>query len=319
MPRLDRRTVVVVVCLLAWTARLDATDRDGGNDCARPTTDWGDAPEGITAYMGFPTTAGRFPTCSALGVAGTDDFDPACPPIGSPQLGNPTGHVRHVQSGSGNFWLGCSGSADSPAGIDSESDGLTAFGLYPLPPSTPSACDPALIVDAVETPNYPWSIGGDEVILGTDASMPTGYSLFYTCQLYGLPISTYNCGNSRLAYLNICMDMNRDGDWNDSFRCGSTCGYEWAVKNAPITLPAGCYTQASPSFPVGPNRAQSWFRISISVDPVPETFPWQGSAGNTETDGALMGGETEDYTVNIFEATVSTGRMRWGTLKILYR
>src|SRR5262249_1463743 len=48
---------------------------------------------------------------------------------------------------------------------------------------------------------------------------------------------------------------------------------------------------------MGPNAGPSWLRITISDDPVPPDFPWNGSVslpGQT-----LQNGETEDYPVVI--------------------
>jgi len=109
----------------------------------------------------------------------------------------------------------------------------------------------------------------------------------------------YNCLAAKTVFLNILVDWNEDGDWNDNMNCQTrtSCAYEWAVKNSPITLPAGCATLTSPAFQTGPKTGHGWLRISISDDPVTDDFPWAGSA-QTAT-GALIGGETEDYPVEI--------------------
>jgi len=121
------------------------------------------------------------------------------------------------------------------------------------------------------------------------------------------------------TYLNILIDMNQDGDWNDSFSCDSgdsnSCAYEWAIKNQPILSGASIpgsnagYVTTSPYFRVGPNPGESWFRVSLSAWPVADDFPWKG--------GGMEGGETEDYPVTIGGST-PVRRTTWGMIKSKY-
>ena len=57
-------------------------------------------------------------------------------------------------------------------------------------------------------------------------------------------------------------------------------------------------------------------RITISDTPMPDDFPWNGTAGLPG--GLVQGGETEDYPVVIATPT-PTGGSTWGRLKVLYR
>jgi hypothetical protein len=267
--------------LLAAPATVPATDVDGPDDCVRILNDRGDAPEGFDAYPGVP---GRFPTCIAATPAGTQEA--ACPPISvSP---GPTGFVLHVNpEQERGFWLGCSDDA-APMGIDSEPDGKTSPG-GPL-----SACN-EIPVDCVETTSI-GDFGQDECFGDDDAGlmeMPT----LVPCSPATLKLRTYNCDEPKDVYLNVLIDMNQDGDWNDNFQCPSVCTFEWALKNVPVPLDSGCKTWTTPPFLVGPFDGVGWMRISLSEVPVPDDFPWNGSVSMPSAQ--IPRGETEDYLVSI--------------------
>src|SRR5262245_10693969 len=204
------------VLLLAGT--VFATDVDGPNDCTRSTRDFGDAPEGFDAYPGI---VGRFPTCMAPSAAGTQTG--ACPPISTPP--GLTGFVVHVNPDpDAGYWLGCGPAGGPPLGIDSEVDGKVS-------PGAPfSNCSPNLMVDCVEpTPIGPF--GQDECVGGDDAGLLSAAE-FATCTPSTVTFEIQNCSGPREVRLNILIDMNQDGDWNDNFECPSGCVYEWAVQNA---------------------------------------------------------------------------------------
>ena len=116
---------------------------------------------------------------------------------------------------------------------------------------------------------------------------------FSTCQPAGVTFTTSSCATEpRVVFLNILVDMNHDGDWHDAQLCEpNLCAYEWAVKNQPMTMPAGCGTHTSPSFLVGPTPGPSWLRISLTDFAVTDNYPWAGGAGES----GVIGGETEDY------------------------
>jgi hypothetical protein len=137
------------------------------------------------------------------------------------------------------------------------------------------------------------------------------------CTSTTIKFSTANCGLNRQVFLNVLLDMNQDGDWNDNFQCPSgACAYEWAVKNAVLPIGPGCEVHTSPGFLVGPRNGFSWMRISISDTPMPDDFPWNGTAGLPG--GVVAGGETEDYPVQISTPT-GVGDGTWGRVKVLYR
>jgi hypothetical protein len=157
------------------------------------------------------------------------------------------------------------------------------------------------------------SFGQDECLGDDDAgllSLPD----FMACRPASVAVSISNCIHSPM-FLNVLIDMNADGDWNDSFSCGpgtgATCAYEWAVKNHQVPGSSQtCLTHTTPEFAIGPNPGPAWMRVSLSPAPVTDDFPWDG--------GRLFGGETEDYPATI-HAVTPLARASWGRVKTLYR
>lgn len=97
-------------------------------------------------------------------------------------------------------------------------------------------------------------------------------------------------------YINVWVDLNRDGDWADTLQAPCPDGpnassSEWLVQNAPAPAVSGVFT-----LPVNlaniPNLLSStplWLRISISDSPAPAN-----SIGNGPAAGYRFG-ETEDH------------------------
>jgi hypothetical protein len=307
---------VIAALLMLAPVPVPATDVDGPDDCTRIIHDMGDAPESIPAYPSG--VLGKFPTCFAPGPAGTQEIAPGCPPIST--LPGATGFVLHtsVPASGGNYWLGCYPVPGGLMGIDSDLDGKV---------NTPSigfsACHPGLPTDCAQAAFLPvMTFDQDECFLdGSDAGLVTLPSL-QVCKPSTVTFTTANCaqGQIRQVYLNILLDMNEDGDWNDTFTCPPVpgpCAYEWAVKNVPFVLSVpGCETHTSPAFLVGPNNGFGWMRISISDFPMPDDYPWNGTV--SLPGGEMQGGETEDYPVEITSPTAVNGST-WGRLKVLYR
>jgi hypothetical protein len=303
-------TLTLMFGSLALAAPSSATDSDGGDDCAKSIMeDWGDAPEGVLAY---PGVIGAFPTCRAMNVVGTQEIAPGCAPISTPP--HVTGHIFHRQGpnlGVPSYWLGC---YVDPAGLRMGID-RDPEGKMNQPAQGVSFCDQGP-TDCVETA-FGLSWDQDECYGdGSDAGLASPPSLL-ACQPSSLIFSTHNCaGQARVVFLNILVDMNHDGDWNDVDLCSKpgACVYEWAVKNVTITLPPGCGSITSPAFLVGPDPGPSWLRISLTDDPATDDYPWAGGAGLS----GFIGGETEDYPAMI-EGTVPTLPSTWGGVKTLYR
>ena len=325
MFRIIRSATALVTLLLALALALAllptpsfATDADGPDDCARQTDDYGDAPEGIFAYsVSAPLVIGAFPTCIAAGAAGTQTFPPGCLPISTPP--GPTGYVVHRNFGVQNYWLGCYTVPGGAFGIDGDGDGKVN-----TPPAGFSACAPPILTDCMD----PLEGGFDQDECygdGSDATLNTKI-VFGTCASNTFAYDIYLCAPLGIVWqtnLNILVDWNQDGDWNDAFLCngpsGPYCVYEWAVKNVPVTIFPGCNALVTPTIAGGPfTKKNVWMRISISSDPVTDDFPWAGSTITTTGVNYLHDGETEDYLVDVTPPT-PTVPTTWGSIKAMYR
>jgi len=281
-----QRIGLALLLALAVPAPGRATDIDGPDDCQRTPVDFGDAPEGVLAY---PGVMGHFPTCSTPGAPGTLNL--VCSP-GGPAPGA-TGFVRHAHlATSSQYWLGCGLPGLPPMGIDGEADGKTNDNGAPM-----SACSPVVGVDCTETA-FGMTFGQDECYGSNDACLAAPVT-FTTCTLSGLSFPAYFCGpGERQVVLNILVDWNHDGDWNDEVQCpAGGCVREWVVQNMPILLQAGCNTINVPAFMAGATPGPAWMRITIDDNPVTLDFPWNGSAGVAGQ--SLLNGETEDYPVTV--------------------
>jgi hypothetical protein len=200
------------------------------------------------------------------------------------------------------FWLGssvpeiCQGSFDCVGGIDSDICGAKphciqeAFGMT---------------FNQDECPDDP-----------SDAGV-TALPVLSVCDTASITFRWTDLGVDQI-YLNVLIDLNQDGDWNDSFACttgdSTACAFEWAIKNYPISptikIPGSNlgYITTSPYFRVGPYAGESWLRVSLSLSPVNSDFAWNG---------ANMIGETEDYPVTIGGST-PVRRTTWGMIKSKY-
>jgi len=118
---------------------------------------------------------------------------------------------------------------------------------------------------------------------------------------------------ARELYVNVWLDFNRDGDWDDAMACDCANemtadrgpALEWAVRNQLLTnLPKGLHSIMTPPF-VSWHRlissdyraAPIWMRITLSDrpwQPLPTFAPMAGMAGCGPPDGYWIG-ETEDY------------------------
>ncbi|MEM7110963.1 MAG: hypothetical protein AAF614_00920 [Chloroflexota bacterium] len=126
-------------------------------------------------------------------------------------------------------------------------------------------------------------------------------------------------GAAATAYLNIWVDGNFDGDWDEIVNCNGTPAAEHIVINHPIDLNAlgiGTHnlTVVSELAPWS-NPSHGWLRASLSDSPAPLTlsqFDYSHGDGSGPAD-AYMLGETEDFLLpfnnNGADATQRTARM----------
>jgi hypothetical protein len=127
-----------------------------------------------------------------------------------------------------------------------------------------------------------------------------------------MPLTLPHCGWATFDYvvtvvepgtdlwINVWLDFNRDGDWDDTVDCSAGPASEWAVQNQFLfNLPEGQSTVTTPAFlsahPEGTHE-QIWMRITLSEQ------PWRGGSnpgargnGGSGPQTMYMIGETEDY------------------------
>jgi len=103
-------------------------------------------------------------------------------------------------------------------------------------------------------------------------------------------------------WVNVWIDWNRDGDWDDTLDCPEGPAPEWAVQNQFLfNLSAGINQITTPALlswhPDGGSEAEDiWMRITLSDQ------PWRGGSNPGAKGNAGSGpqakyeiGETEDY------------------------
>lgn len=104
-------------------------------------------------------------------------------------------------------------------------------------------------------------------------------------------------GGVRQRYINVWIDWNRNGSWNDLYQCPGALGSEWVVRNFPTNLGNGLHNITLPTF-LPPGQLDSldhWVRVSIADGLAPST-----PANPIQSDGRGVAigyrfGETEDY------------------------
>jgi hypothetical protein len=209
------------------------------------------------------------------------------PPFGT--VPGATGYIIHVDHRNAPLWIGCGGAG---VGYDEETEAKINL--------SPSLCGEGP-VDCVEGSPAGLQFGQDECVGAGDAGLIFPSS-FVACSTQVVAFNvTYDLppGPDYLFYINVLVDWNMDGDWNDTFLCPDRpeCVYEWAVKNEFALSAGGCGVVPSRPFLTGPKVGMAWMRVTITPSPVPDDFPWNGSAGLTG--GVFRGGETEDYLIAI--------------------
>ena len=113
--------------------------------------------------------------------------------------------------------------------------------------------------------------------------------------------------NDSHAYLNIWLDGNHDGDWEDDLDCDGLTAVEHIVIDQPINPSApGTFTVFAPTgnipVPLGGQNETMWLRATISDQPSVKTGQFQNPGQPLQEYGdgrgpatGLRWGETEDY------------------------
>ncbi len=134
-----------------------------------------------------------------------------------------------------------------------------------------------------------------------------------------LPVAIpLNCGYTQFKYtvtstvatrlyVNVWIDFNRDGDWEDAFKCALGPAIdglvrEWAVQNEVISVVPGLNTFTTPPFlAANPTKgADMWMRVTLTDQPI---GPAQGADGSGPV-GGYKYGETEDYLLRLTYAEI---------------
>jgi hypothetical protein len=235
--------------------------------------DFGDAPEGDTAYIN-PMVIGNFPTCM--------------------QVGPPNSFARHQCTTAPLFFGGyrdfeLDGNAGFCPAFGPNQYNMDECGPYQSPPSLPG--DPGLIMPTPMTLGLltPGVYGYVTCGSGAVKSLDTVCNLAQWGQDIDIWIhSMHGTG----GWLNILFDWNQDGDWNDTVKCQGANVFEHALVNWPVPYPfiGPASLLLPPPIQVGPNSGYVWARFTISE--VQKYFPWDGA-------GDFPDGETEDYLLYI--------------------
>jgi GEVED domain-containing protein len=247
--------------------------------------------------------------CVPFGVQATDVdgpfrdedfFDTGDAPNGVPAYPDGTlgrfpfiGHINNYDAW--NLWLGWyptnfNGSGDL-YGVDNDPD--LAFS------------------DCTETA-FGMTFGQDECIQDSTDMCLRSPVVLNPCEPTTFKMAYFILVSGFYSYLNILVDFNGDGDWGDVVYCEATRDSvpEWAIKNYEVVHPYPPWAIMDvPSFLVGPRAGPTWMRISLSSDPMPDTYPTHQTS--------ILGGETEDYPF-VIGGVVPTTRMTWGGLKSRY-
>jgi len=248
-----------------------------------PEYDLGDAPDcsnslpGVT-MLAYPSgVLGKFPTVYQMG---------------SPPYGPLHRHPRD------RFFLGPRVSLEAEADIGPDEDGIT--NLDPM--------NDAVNRDGADDG---WDIKESEGVYPPhDVNVPPLPPPAKTVMVHSV---TCTSTQATRAYVNVWLDLNRDGDWDDVLSGPDGAAEpEWAVQNQELSLPApGYYTFTSPPFNcshlVTEGGDPLWVRITIAEKQHLPTIltPGAGPAEGYEY------GETEDYYIRP-ESGPTAVKYDWG-------
>ncbi|MBN1363138.1 MAG: LamG domain-containing protein [Sedimentisphaerales bacterium] len=256
-----QRIVAIMLVLCAGLGQAPAGE-------TKPTADrdFGDAPEGALAYPSSGVI-GQFPTCIGVG---------------------PAAWIEHASQG---LYFGPK--ADVEAGGNA--------GMCPgFNPDAYNQDEGTNDGDAGLIQPRAYTIKG---AVGSEDVYPLIYfgleNLGSACLSYGwgttLDIEVHNRRTDlKEAYVNVLVDWNQDGKWQDSALCSYGEVPEHALVNFPV--PSGYSGPLSelspPNIQLGPSAGYVWSRFTISDRKVAEG--WNG-------DGVFTDGETEDYLLCVGE------------------
>jgi len=255
----------------------------------RNELDYGDAPDGSVAYLSEwdpfsdDDVLGHFPTCT-FGVGITHGN------IGKRYFGD---SVDYELNGNGGD---CSGSdGDELNALDGDA-GIRATKIYHIAQREAAAgLRPTWYVESAGR----WQCS---------------YDNFYTCEIaeWGRQLDlAYHVDDESGAYINVLIDWNFNGGWNDGhgrdIRCLDTDPpvlTEYVLRDFYVPQGHGMLSvMTPPTFRIGRQPGYVWMRCTITDVPINDEN-WTG-------DGVFADGETEDYLIYIADPTHSNYR-DWG-------
>jgi hypothetical protein len=146
--------------------------------------------------------------------------------------------------------------------------------------------------------------------------------LFVPCELASIQVEVSVPKELKPPYfLNALADWNRDSTWGGSSVCKRTGDAievnEWFIANLNLQelfdlSPGESRRLIIPDFLVGPQSGPTWFRFTLTTEPVvadPSRAGWDGS-------GLFSRGETEDYLVEVFSNSESAENSQNDLLKV---
>jgi len=229
--------------------------------------DYGDAPEGATAYP-YLGIAGQFPTCLTTG---------------------PAGYVQHAPVGG--MYLG--------GFVDFETDGNAGSCLFP--PYDSDECGGAMALDGGLMIAMPFTIDAAMSIVPCPGVAPGCFAYICDNAVWGMHVDLSVTNTTNVdVYLNVLMDWDQSGWWQGSSMCPNGPAAEHVLVD--FVIPAGFSGLLSalgpPSFLTGPYTGYVWTRFTVSDAPV--GIDWDGS-------GYFSDGESEDYLLCITEREAEYG------------
>lgn len=254
------RLALLVAILLLIASPAFASARPASDDPPVPS-DLGDAPDSTNHF--------------GVGMSAYPGVPANFPTVYDPATGLPRG-PRHLAP-KADSWLGASISGEADADLLPDADGVRNI----IPPAN--------------NPNNDWFDDGVFPVNPNDIVLPQ-------CQRtdFNYIVSGAAGVMSHPARVNVWIDFDRDGDWNDTLTCVTPAGVavsvpEWVVQNQVVTVMPGSQVYTTPlfaSFHLG-GHAPTWMRITLAGQPAPVSAA--GVADGRGPAGGYQIGETEDY------------------------
>jgi hypothetical protein len=282
-----------LAALLLLTVFFGASIPARAQSASDTSGDYGDAPD-ATNHSGFSMRA--YPWNVDLEIAGFSE-----PPAATAdyptvvQAGSSGPHGPWHRNPRARAWLGSSVSKEANADLLPDQDGGT------------SNITPSSTANSGYANQY---VEDDALVLGYTISLPN-------CAMTRLAYSVSGAeGVSSKNYVNVWLDFNRDGDFDDTtilcrdFTNNLISVPEHAVANHQIEVVPGLQQRLMPFFWSSHPAYDEmiWMRITLTGQPIPAS----SDDGSGPPEGYVTG-ETEDYLMTNQEEINAFGRQALGT------